>query len=201
MDKSRASSWRARTLPLRVLLQCSSTAALLASCQPEYSLAPTPCDDWCLATQRAGCEEDYPERCVSTCEDDFRRVRRACESQWLTLSECYLQSPAQDFACVQEQSRPRPICVPERVGLAACGSPESGACVASCLRQADECGRPYRDCEFECLFVTPGCAEPAIALYECRLASPVDCQRPGEPELRPPEEIPCFGEALVLLAC
>jgi hypothetical protein len=174
----------------------------LLHCQPEYSLAPTPCDDWCLATQRAGCEEDWPERCVSTCEDDFRAARRRCEPQWLTLSECYLQAPAQDFLCVEEQSRPLPpTCAAERVELATCGSPEVGACLASCLRQANECGRPRRDCEFECLFTTPGCSEPAIALYQCRLASPVDCVRPGEPDARPPEEIPCFGEALVLLDC
>jgi hypothetical protein len=183
------------------LLPSVLLAALLAHCQPEYPLAPTPCDDWCLATQRAGCEEDYPERCVSSCEDDFRFVRARCEEPWLALTECYLQAPAQDFVCVGEQSRPRPICVSERVKLAACGSDETGSCMASCLRQAEECGQLRRNCELECLFGTPGCSEPAIALYECRLASPVDCVRPGEPDPRPPEEIPCFGEALVLLDC
>lgn len=170
-------------------------------CQPEYPLAPTPCDDWCLATQRAGCEEDYPERCVSSCEDDFRFARARCEEQWQAVTECYLQAPAEDFLCVEERSRPRPICIRERVELAACGSAEAGSCVASCLRQAAECGRPRRACEFECLFTTPGCSEPALALYECRLASPVDCARPGEPAARPPEEGPCFAEALVLLDC
>lgn len=176
--------------------------ALLVRCQPDYPLAPTPCDDWCFATQRAGCDEDDPERCVSSCEDDELTLPRSrCEEQWRSLSECYLQAPTEDFLCVEEESRPRPICIAERVALAACGSPESGSCLASCLRQADECGRPRRACELECRFSTPGCSSPAIALYQCRLASPVDCARPGEPDPRPQEEIPCFAQALTLLDC
>ncbi len=201
MDKSRAPSWRALLRIACAPVPCTLSAVLLAHCQPDYPLAPTPCDDWCLATQRAGCEEDYPERCVSNCEDDLRFVRPRCEAQWLSLSECYLQAPAEEFLCVRERSRPGPICVRERVELAACGSREAGSCVASCLRQAQECGRPRRDCEFECLFNTPGCSQPAIALYECRLASPVDCVRPGEPDPREPEDIPCHAEALTLLDC
>lgn len=183
------------------LLQSVLVAVLLAHCQSDYPIAPTPCDDWCLATQRAGCEEDYPERCVSGCEDDLRFVRARCEEPWRALTACYLQAPADAFLCVEEQSRPRPICVPERVALAACGSEESGGCMASCLRQAEECGRPRRNCELACLFNTPGCSEPAIALYQCRLAAPVDCVGPGEPDPRPPEQIPCFAESLVLLDC
>ena len=175
---------------------------LLARCQPDYPLAPTPCDDWCFATQRAGCEEDYPERCVSGCEEnDLPLPMSRCEEQWRSLTECYLQASSADFLCVEEQSRPQPICIAERVALATCGSAEAGSCMASCLRQADECGRPRRACELECLLSTPGCSQPAIALYQCRLASPVDCARPGEPDPRQPEEVPCYPQALTLLDC
>jgi hypothetical protein len=195
MDKSPGS----RSLALLVLPELLVLAEL--GCQPDYPLGPTPCDDWCLATQRANCEEDYPERCVSACEEDWRVVRAGCEKQWRTLTDCYLQAPAEGFLCVQKQSRPGPVCISERVALAACSSAETSTCVASCLRQAQECGRPRRNCELECQLATPGCSEPAIALYQCRLASPVDCVRPGEPDPRPPEEIPCFAEALTLLDC
>jgi hypothetical protein len=176
--------------------------ASLVRCQPDYALAPTLCDDWCFATQRAGCEEDDPEGCVSSCEEDEVPLPGSrCEEPWRSLSECYLQAPDEAFLCVEEQSRPTPICIAERVALAACGSMESGSCLASCLRQADECGRPRRACEVECQFSTPGCSQPAIALYQCRLASPVDCVRPGEPDPRSQEELPCFPQALTLLDC
>jgi hypothetical protein len=179
----------------------ASLLLLLARCQPDYPLAPTACDDWCYATQRAACEEDYPEGCVSDCEEKAigRRVPR-CEPPWRALTDCYRAAPDGDFRCVADESHPLPICAPERTALADCVSPTTGSCVASCLREAAECPQPARDCEDECRFLTPGCDAAERALYQCRLAQAVDCRAPGADQ-RPPEQIPCLPETLTLLAC
>lgn len=176
-------------------------APVLPHCQPDYPLAPTACDDWCYATQRAGCEEDYPEGCVSDCEEKAvgRRIPR-CEPPWRALGDCYRAAPDSDFLCVADESRPLPICGPERIALADCISPTTGSCVASCLREAAECPQPARACESECRLLTPGCDAADRALYECRLTQPVDCRSSG-PDQRPAEQIPCLAETLTLLAC
>jgi hypothetical protein len=181
------------------LLAALFLAALL-HCQPDYPLAPTACDDWCYATQRAGCEEDYPEGCVSDCEENAvgRRMPR-CEPPWHELTACYRAAPDSDFLCVADETRP-PICAPERIALANCVSPTTGSCVASCLREAAECPQPARDCESDCRLLTPGCDAADRALYQCRLAQPVDCRAPG-PDRRPLEQIPCLPETLTLLQC
>jgi hypothetical protein len=173
----------------------------LVHCQPGYPLEPTACDDWCFATQRQGCEEDYPEGCVSDCEANAigRRLPR-CEALWLALSDCYRAAPDADFSCVEQHSRPGPICAGPRTELAQCVSPTAGRCVESCLREASECNHPERDCESECQTPTPGCEARDRALYACRLASPVDCPPPG-PDQRPSEQIPCLEETLTLLQC
>jgi hypothetical protein len=190
----------------KTLRQVLAPAALacglgLLRCQPGYPLEPTECDDWCFATQRAGCEEDYPEGCVSDCEASAvgRRVPR-CEPPWRALIDCYRSASDADFHCREQESRPGPICLPERTALAECASPTAGRCLASCLREVSECPEPRRDCEAECQTPTSGCAQQDRALYDCRLAAPVDC-RPAGPDERPSDEIPCLTETLQLLDC
>jgi hypothetical protein len=167
----------------------------------DYPIAPTACDDWCRVTQRAGCEEDYPEGCVSNCEERAigRRFPR-CEPEWLELTECYRRSPDADFLCVEEESRPRPICIDERVALTACAFPLRGQCLAACLREARDCGRPELACEARCRSQPPGCDEPQRALYACQLGQPADCWS-GEDDTRVVSEIPCIAEIGALLEC
>ena len=169
-------------------------------CDSPYPIAPTACDDWCLATQRAGCEEDYPEGCVSDCEDRATRRPARCEPAWLELTECYRQAADEDFLCVEEESRPRPICVDERVALSSCTSELRGTCLQVCLREAIACGTPEVRCEARCFPQNPGCEERERALYECQLQHPPDCEAP-EPDTRDPSEIPCLLEIGVLLDC
>jgi hypothetical protein len=172
---------------------------LLCSCDPAYPIAPTACDDWCFATQRAGCEEDYPEGCVSECEDSSAgRTYPECEARWLELIDCYRTASNADFHCVDDASRPRPICRQERAALAECISPVAGrSCMASCLREVAECGPPERDCEGDCETPTAGCEHEDRALYECRLTVPVLCE--GEEQSSSAD--PCEGAALLLLQC
>jgi hypothetical protein len=167
----------------------------------DYPIAPTACDDWCLATQRAGCEEDYPEGCVSNCEERAigRRFPR-CEPEWLELTACYRRSPDADFLCVEEESRPRPVCIDERVALTACAFPLRGQCLAACLREARDCGRPELACEARCRSQPPGCDEQQRALYVCQLGQPADCWS-GENDMRDVSEIPCIAEIGALLEC
>lgn len=171
----------------------------VAGCENEYPIAATACDDWCLATQRASCEEDYPEGCVSECEQrSIRRRFPRCEPHWRGVLECYRAAPDSDFLCVEEESQPRPICVPERVALGACIAPLRGTCLEACLRQALVCGEPERQCEAICRFRTPGCNAEEAALFACQLAQPVFCE---DPEQAGPSQIPCLTEIGTLLEC
>jgi hypothetical protein len=170
-------------------------------CDSPYPIAPTRCDDWCRVTQRGGCEEDYPEGCVSNCEDRSigRRFPR-CEEPWLTLIECYRRAPDSSFLCVEDESRPAPICIDERVALTACAFPLRGRCLEVCLREARDCGRPTLSCEARCRSQPPGCDEEQRSLYECQLQEPVDCQDPDTDE-RDVSQIPCIAEIGALLEC
>jgi hypothetical protein len=170
-------------------------------CDNPYPLAPTACDDWCLATQRASCEEDYPEGCVSNCEQRSigRRFPR-CEAPWQALTQCYLGAADSDFQCIDDESRPKPICIDERVAYSACASPLRGSCLQVCLRQAVECAQPERVCEGQCRLGTPSCQQLEQALYDCELREPVDCTDP-QTDTRDVSEIPCIAEIGALLDC
>ncbi len=187
----------------RVLAAALFPLAALMSlrCDNPYPLAPTACDDWCLATQRAGCDEDYPEQCVSNCEDRSigRRFPR-CEAPWQALAQCYFSAADTDFQCVDDESRPKPICIDERVALSACASPLRGSCLQVCLRQAVQCAQPERLCEADCRPTAPNCQQFEQALYDCQLREPVDCTDP-EADTRDVIEIPCIAEIGALLDC
>jgi hypothetical protein len=167
----------------------------------EYPIAPTLCDDWCLVTQRAGCEEDYPEGCVSDCEEEAigRRFPR-CEPAWQSLIECYRRAPASDFVCVEDESRPGLVCLMERSSLAECASPLTGQCLDVCLRESRECERLEFACEERCAQLPGPCDTEQRALYECQLSSPADCQ-PPETDTRELDDIPCLPEIGALLSC
>jgi hypothetical protein len=169
-------------------------------CDSPYPLAPTACDDWCLATQRAGCEEDYPEGCVSECEDRARRRLPRCQPAWQTLLLCYFAASDADFQCIDDESRPKPVCIDERVALSACASPLRGLCLQVCFRKAVECGEPERLCEAECRPGPSNCQPLEQALFECELREPVDCSEPLV-ETRDASEIPCLVEIGALLDC
>jgi hypothetical protein len=173
----------------------------LSRCDGSYPIAPTACDDWCRVTQRANCEEDYPEGCVSNCEDRSigRRFPR-CEAAWLTLTECYRAAPDSDFLCSDEESRPAPICIDERVSLTACAFPLRGLCLGVCLREARDCGRPGLACEARCRSQPEGCDDEQRALYECQSSMPADCRDPAT-DTRAISEIPCIAEIGALLEC
>jgi hypothetical protein len=192
----RARVCRAASLELAVL-----AGFALSGCDDPYPIAPTACDDWCRVTQRASCEEDYPEGCVSRCEDRSigRRFPR-CEPAWLTLIECYRAAPDSDFLCVDDESQPAPICIDERIALTACAFPLRGRCLGVCLREARDCGRSGTACEARCRSQPEGCDDEQRALYDCQSSMPADCQDPAT-DTRAISEIPCLAEIGALLEC
>jgi hypothetical protein len=180
-----------------------ATGLLLAACEDGYPIAPTACDDWCYATQRGGCAEDYPERCVSGCEEDALLTSvPGCETHWQELGDCYLAAPDESFTCHHEfeTSQVPDACHDQRAELAECLAPGGGACFRNCRREFEACGRDLAECEFGCHHPHPGCEAEQQALSVCLVDQPITCSSPEE-DTRSPEEIPCLAEIGALLDC
>ena len=70
----------------------------LGSCQDEYPLEPTPCDDWCRESRRLTCEQMAPAECVASCEQEFgRREHPECAAQLDTTLACYEALPDREL--------------------------------------------------------------------------------------------------------
>ena len=179
-------------------------ASALLSCDPDgYPIAPTLCDDWCFATQRAGCAEDEPERCVSECERSATgRMHPECEPEWVTLTECYRAQPQTSFLCTpgEDKSAPREVCLAERAALAGCAEPGASTCFENCVAEVNACGGRLVACEQACTQPAAGCEVEQQNLEECKLGKPLYCGSPEE-DPRKPEDIPCLAEIGALLEC
>jgi hypothetical protein len=174
----------------------------LVACDPGYTLAPTPCDDYCHATQRGGCKDDDPAECVRDCESQGSAPRDACVASRRDLDDCWLRLDVSVFACVDHHTRlPDDQCLDERRALSECLEPGSAPCFDECLRQVKACGAVLSDCESACQHQDPACASTNFAYQACLQDFPVECHTWGEPETRQPEDIPCFDLALEVLAC
>jgi hypothetical protein len=176
-------------------------AGLFSACSDPYPIAATACDDFCYATQRAGCSEDYPEGCVSACERDGPGRRYPhCQDLWHQLTACYRSAPDSAFECVADESRPRDLCLAERAALAECASEGAALCVRNCFHQASACNENAAECEADCYTPPPGCQPEQVAYDTCALEAPVYCGTQAE-DTRRPEDIPCSSEIVSLLAC
>lgn len=188
----RRSPLRGAGLLLVVALQ------LLGACASDYPLAPTICDDYCRAAQRADCQADAPADCVRDCEQE--RGRALCDGAWRALSVCYSESDPGAFFCSGAHSQVGRVCLSERHALAECLAPGRGACFDDCARRSEVCAVSLDECERGCRDAPPGCDLVSNRYYACLEGYPVEC--PGAPEQkRLPEEIPCYDEALEFLGC
>jgi hypothetical protein len=183
----------------RALAVAAGGLLAVTGCEGEYSLAPTACDDYCRAVQRADCAEDYPAACVRDCENS--PVSGACQAARATLTACYAAVDSHAFACVNDRSQPTSVCLPERRAVSECLAPGSGACLDQCARQAEACGASLSDCEAGCAEPAPGCEEASIVYNTCLLGVPVECRGLFEPDTRPIEDIPCGYEAIAAYIC
>lgn len=170
-----------------------------AACRGDYALSPTACDDHCRAVERADCSDDYPADCVRDCESD--RSAHTCASAWQTLDDCYVGADARAFVCVNDRSRPGPVCLPERRALSECLVPGGGPCFDECVRQANACGATLNDCEAACHTPAPGCGGIAHDYYACLATFPVECHAWFEADPRSPEDVPCYSEAVGFWVC
>jgi hypothetical protein len=69
-------------------------AALSSACQNDYPLEPTPCDDWCYATERVACGNNDPASCVAACEADGNVPGPPqCRELWEAALSCYEKLP------------------------------------------------------------------------------------------------------------
>src|SRR5262245_4743292 len=143
----------------RCVLILGLTAGL--GCDNDYPLAPTPCDDYCVALQRANCPEDWPEQCVSECELVFSPTRFPdCAPEFDTLVACYQGLGDDDFECSDERSVARAeSCEEEQFQQRACLEPIVFRCRTLCERFVEHCEAELEPCLLGCHSVQPGCEE------------------------------------------
>jgi hypothetical protein len=112
-----------------------------------------------------------------------------------------LRADPQSFVCEEDHVRVPDTCLEQRRAVSECQAPGSGACFDQCVRQAAECHVRLSDCEAGCHAPNPDCRQVDIAYETCLLDFPVECREPFEPDTREEQDIPCFDEALSVLAC
>lgn len=159
----------------------SVPALLLVGCDSTYTEPPTRCDDWCLATQRANCADDWPQQCVTKCEFFGPGRYSQCLPAWEALLDCYAATNDAMFQCVGATSQPRPgVCQRERSRYERCAQPVIGGCLESCSARAHACtGFDETGCISGCGEVPTDCLE-AVPYFDC-LAAASSCDG-GAPE-------------------
>jgi hypothetical protein len=128
-------SSRLYRLPSVVAMTLFAAAAATA-CDTEYTAPPTPCDEWCRATMRAGCEGDKPHECVSDCA---RQPYAPCVEPTRALTDCYAAASQDDFHCDGPNGKSIPnagICQAEQDALFACQQPVLYECLNTCAARA-----------------------------------------------------------------
>jgi len=133
-------------VPFRGLSFAVACCALSASfsCEDDYPLEPTFCDDWCHATLRAACGEE-PENCVRDCE--LTKASEDCFGSQRRLLACYEEARDSDFVCAgtgfDRETRVKPdVCQTQRDALYECEAPGIGTCLALCrVQQAEQLDR------------------------------------------------------------
>jgi hypothetical protein len=151
---------------------------LLGCEETQYKAPLHPCDDWCAATQRAGCEDDWPDTCVSECVIGNFVPGPGCIEQWRDAVDCYAHSPDTSFYCADnDRSTPELLtCYREELALSDCYAPERTACVQTCRQRYDACSTfGYTDCTNLCELTEGRCSGPIATLVAC-LTEVGDCQ-------------------------
>lgn len=147
-------------------------------CDGEYSLAPTPCDDYCLAVQRAGCDEDWPDDCVRRCE--FTRsptLYPNCTDDFDTLVRCYRALDDSDFTCQFDESEPRPgFCESEEREQNFCIEPILYRCIELCSTRGERCANVEpNECFRGCIVSSNECESERTRYLDCELADTTAC--------------------------
>jgi hypothetical protein len=117
--------------------------AAAPSCQGEYPIAPTLCDEWCHAAQTDDCGFGGPASCVAACEREGL-TRADCRQQFDEALACYRGTPREElcfphFPCSEQEGALR-LCVSDPACAAwceatqglGCGATETLFCVGTC---------------------------------------------------------------------
>lgn len=97
-------------------------ALALPSCAGDYSLPPTPCDDFCHATRGGGCLDGYePAACVASCEATGTDTEE-CRPYLDAVVQCFEQAPdALELRCTYRYDALQfPPCSAELTSLSNC---------------------------------------------------------------------------------
>ena len=151
----------------------------LAGCEDEYSLAPTPCDDYCLATQRAGCPDDWPDDCVRNCEFTVSPTSYPdCADEFASLLGCYQALSDREFTCEFDESTPLPgRCESEEETLNFCTNPVLHRCNELCGRWNDRCENfDPNICFQSCSSSGDECVNERVRWLDCELAHMTACE-------------------------
>lgn len=158
--------------------QAALLATWLVACESGYPLAPTLCDDWCLATQRADCPGDWPHECAGWCTHFLyeNAVRHGCEAQWRELLACYQAAPDGDFYCRGELSQARPgVCAIEQSRLGRCVNPVWQSCYEVCAAFVYSCDDyDVAPCSQWCAALPDSCLE-AVPYHDCLIEHAAGC--------------------------
>jgi hypothetical protein len=171
------------------------------ACEATYSVPPTPCDHHCNAVQRGECSGDEPADCVRDCEREVGDAVAACLDTRRAVDDCLLDAPRSAFFCFDDHTQKGAICLAERRLHSECVNPGSGACFDECVRRSQVCGDALSDCEEACAWTNRECADVSSKYYTCLRDYPVDCGERASAGAGGATEIPCYWEALELLAC
>jgi hypothetical protein len=163
-------------------------AVLLAGhasgCDPDYPIAPTPCDDYCRATQRADCEDDLPHRCVAECEAVlYPHETPECHDAFVAWTECLTDAPDDRFACVSGRSRPAlATCHVTQTSFYACTSSSTFRCYAFCTRSGPGCPAIVNteECLYECTNWFLQCPRETSSYLDCALRLSESCAEEAE---------------------
>ena len=92
------------------------------ACDNGYPIAPTACDDYCLAAEGLNCPNDKPEQCVNGCVHSISPNHiPECRELFDRALSCLQAASPDAFHCVHGNSQPRePLCVDELVPLLGC---------------------------------------------------------------------------------
>lgn len=94
-------------------------AVSAGACSADYPLPPTPCDDWCDATQGMMCEDYRPASCVSMCEkQDLDRSE--CRQAFDAVVDCFRRTPGAAEQQCEYDPYLRRACLLENEALFVC---------------------------------------------------------------------------------
>ena len=147
-------------------------------CDNEYPLAPTPCDEYCLVTQRAGCAEDWPDQCVGYCELSRSPAKYpACADRFEVVVGCYRSASSADFVCRFDQSEPKEgVCEGEARDLDFCIEPVYNRCRIFCEALGEHCeGVDVFDCLRGCSSERSRCEGERVRQLDCELSGEIGC--------------------------